>query len=76
MNDVSVIRVSRCEVTRGTLSDRHVLTLISKTMTGDLFKIVLNWAVLTQCYSDTTSKKTRSDACIGIDAEWLSNGEK
>ena len=69
---MSVIRVSRCEVTCGTLFDRHVLTLISKTMTSDLFKIILNWAIL----SDATSKKTRSDACIGVDAEWLNNGEK
>ena len=45
---MSVIRVSRCEVTRGTLSGRHVLTLIWKTMTGGSFKIVLNWAVLTR----------------------------
>ena len=44
---MSVIRVSRCGVTRGTLSGKHVLTLIWKTMTGGLFKIVLNWAVLT-----------------------------
>ena len=46
-NDVSAIRVSRCEVTRGTLSGRHVLTLIWKIMTGGSFKIVLNCAVLT-----------------------------
>ena len=26
MNDVSVIRVSRCGITRGTLSGQHVLT--------------------------------------------------
>jgi len=44
---MSVIRVSRCEVTRGTLSGRHVLTLIWKIMTGGSLKIVLNWAVLT-----------------------------
>jgi len=43
---VSVIRVSRCEVARGTLSGRHVLTLIWKIMIGGSFKIVLNWAVL------------------------------
>ena len=47
MNDVSVIRVFRCEVTRGTLSGEHVLTLIWKIMTGVSLKIVLNWAVLT-----------------------------
>jgi len=28
MNDVSVIRVSRCGITRGTLSGKHVLILI------------------------------------------------
>jgi len=44
---VSVIRVSRCGVTRGTLSGKHVLTLIWKIMTDGSFKIVLNWAVLT-----------------------------
>ena len=45
---MSVIRVSRCEVTRGTLSGSHVLTLICKIMTGGLLKIVLNWAVVTR----------------------------
>ena len=44
---MSVIRVSRWEVTRDTISGRHVLTLIWKIMTGSSFKIVLNWAVLT-----------------------------
>ena len=46
MNDVSVIRVSRCGITRGTLSGKHVLTLIWIIMTGGSFKIVSNWAVL------------------------------
>ena len=27
-DDVSVIRVSKCEITRGTLSGKHMLTLI------------------------------------------------
>ena len=44
---MSVIRVFRCGVTRGTLSGKHVLTLIWKIMTGGSLKIVLNWAVLT-----------------------------
>ena len=48
MNDVSVIRISRCGITRGTLSGKYVLTLIWMIMTGDSFKIVSNWAVLTQ----------------------------
>ena len=47
MNDVSVIRVSRCGITRGTLPGRHVLTLIWMIMTGGSFKILSNWAVLT-----------------------------
>jgi len=47
MNDVSVIRVSRCGITRGTFYGKHVLTLIWVIMTGDSFKIVSNWAVLT-----------------------------
>ena len=47
MNDVSVIRVSRCGITRGTLSGKHVLTLIWMIMIGGSFKIVSNWAVLT-----------------------------
>jgi len=47
MNNVSVIRVSRCGITRGTLSGKHVLTLIWVIMTGGSFKIVSNWAVLT-----------------------------
>ena len=44
---VSVIRVSRCGITRGTLSGQHVLTFIWMIMTGGSFKIVSNWAVLT-----------------------------
>ena len=47
MNDVSVIHVSGCGITRGMLSGRHVLTLIWKIMTGGSFKKLLNWAVLT-----------------------------
>ena len=46
-DDVSVIRVSRCGITRVTLSGKHVLTLIWMIMTGGSFKIVSNWAVLT-----------------------------
>ena len=46
MNDVSVIRVSRCGITRGTLSGKHMLTLIWMIITGGSFKIVSNWAVL------------------------------
>ena len=51
MNDVSVIRVSRCGITRGTLSGKHVLTLIWMIMTDGSFKIVSNWAVLTINFS-------------------------
>ena len=51
MNDVSVIRVSRCGITRGTLSGKYVLTLIWMIMTGGSFKIVSNWAVLTGLFS-------------------------
>ena len=47
MNDVSVIRVSRCGITRGTLSGKHVFTLIWIIMNDSSFKIVSNWAVLT-----------------------------
>ena len=47
MNDVSVIRVTRCGITRGTRSGKHVLTLIWMIMTGGSFKIISNWAVLT-----------------------------
>ena len=47
MNDVSVICVSRCGIACGTLSGKHVLTLIWMIMTGGSFKIVSNWAVLT-----------------------------
>ena len=47
MNNVSVIRVSRCGITRGTFYGKHVLTLIWVIMTGGSFKIVSNWAVLT-----------------------------
>ena len=47
MNDVSVIRVSRYGITRGTLSGKHVFTLIWIIMNDSSFKIVSNWAVLT-----------------------------
>ena len=47
MDDVSVIRVSRCGITRGTFYGKHVLTLIWVIMTGGSFKIVSNWVVLT-----------------------------
>ena len=47
MNDVSIIRVSKYGITRGTLSGKYVLTLIWMIMTGGSFKIVSNWAVLT-----------------------------
>ena len=47
MNDVSVIRVSRYGITRGTLSGKHVVTLIWMRMIGGSFKVVSNWAVLT-----------------------------
>ena len=60
MNDVSVIRASRCGITRGTHSGKHVLTLIWMIMTDDSFKIVSNWAVLTPLvtrgYSIQTAK--------------------
>ena len=46
-DDVSVIRVFRCGITRSTLSGQHVLTFIWMIMTGGSFKIVSNWAVLT-----------------------------
>ena len=60
MNDASVIRVSRCEITRGTLSGKHVLTLIWMIMTGDSFKIVSNLAVL------TPAKKEEAAAQVGL----------
>jgi len=41
-DDVSIIRVSRYGITRGTLSDQHVLTLIWMIMTSGSFKIVSN----------------------------------
>src|SRR6185295_17152158 len=47
MTDMSVIRVSRCGITRGMLSGKHVLTLIWMIMTGGSFKIISNWTVLT-----------------------------
>ena len=47
MNDVSVIHVSRCGITRGTLPGYQVLTLIWMVITNGSFKIVSNWAVLT-----------------------------
>src|SRR6185437_938938 len=50
MNDASVIRVSRCGITRGTLSGKHVFTLIWMIMTGGSFKIVSNCAVLTRTW--------------------------
>ena len=47
VNDVSDIQVSRCGLTHGTLSGRHMLALIWMIMTGGLPKMVSNWAVLT-----------------------------
>ena len=68
MNDVSVIRVSRCGITRGTLYGKHVLTLIWVIMTGGSFKIVSNWAVLTQCVraeADGAARERRAGAGEG-----------
>ena len=60
---MSVIRVSRCQITRGTLSGRHVLTLIRKIMTGGLLKIVLNWAGLSKFQFISVAKiKSRADS--------------
>ena len=47
MKDVSVIRVSRCGITRGTFSGKHVLTLIWMIMIAGSFKIVSNLAIPT-----------------------------
>ena len=60
MNDVSVIRVSRCGITRGTLPGQHVLILIWIIMTGGSFKIVSNWAVLTGRPSATAGARSRT----------------
>jgi hypothetical protein len=46
-NDVSVVHVFRYGLTRGTLSNEHVPTLILWIITGGLLKIVSNRAVLT-----------------------------
>ena len=61
MNDVSVICVSRCGIARGTLSGKHVLTLIWMIMTGSSFKIVSNWAVLTV---------PNPTGCPPVDSRW------
>ena len=58
MNDVSIIRVFRCGITRGTLSGQHVLTLIWMIMTGGSFKIVSNWAVLTERKAEDEGKES------------------
>ena len=60
MNDVSVIRVSRYGITRGTLSGKHVLTLIWMIMTDGSFKIVSNWTVLTLCLYQQNYKDVNS----------------
>ena len=64
MNDVSVIRVSRCGIIRGMLSGKHVLTLIWMIMTDDSFKIVSNWAVLTVLSGNATQHPHPADACM------------
>ena len=46
-NDVSVVCVFRCGLTRGMLSGERVLALIFMIMIDGLPKIVSNWAVLT-----------------------------
>ena len=48
LNDVSVVEVSRCGLARGTLLGEYVLALILRMMTGDLLKMVSNWAGLTR----------------------------
>ena len=45
-NDVSVICVFRCGLTRGMLSGKRVLALIFMIMTDGLSKTVSNWVVL------------------------------
>jgi len=46
-NDVSVVHVFRCGLTRSTLSGEHMLAFILMIMTGGLPKLVSNWTVLT-----------------------------
>ena len=46
-DDVSVIRISRCGITRGTLSGKVRANSHLNDMTDDSFKIVSNWTVLT-----------------------------
>jgi hypothetical protein len=41
-NDVSVVHIFRCGLTRGTLLDERVLALILLIMTGSLLKMVSN----------------------------------
>jgi hypothetical protein len=64
MNDVSVIRVSRCGITRDTLSGKHVLTPIWMIMTGGSFKIVSNWTVLTSFLDAVASAVARSTSSV------------
>jgi hypothetical protein len=47
VNDVSVVKISRYGLARGTLLDECVLTFILLIITSALLKVVLNWTVVT-----------------------------
>ena len=58
-DDVSVIRVSRWGITRGTLSSQHVLTSIWMIITDNSFKIVSNYTVVTEIATVCRERKRR-----------------
>jgi len=58
-DDVSVIRVSRWGITRGTLSSQHVLTYIWMIITDNSFKIVSNYTVVTEIATVCRERKRR-----------------
>jgi hypothetical protein len=45
---VLVVETSICGLVRGILLSEYVLAFILRMITGDLFKMILNWTVLTK----------------------------
>ena len=56
---MSVIRVSRWGITRGTLFSQHVLTSIWMIITDNSFKIVSNYTVVTEIATVCRERKRR-----------------
>lgn len=60
-NDMSVVHVFRCGLTRSMLLSERVLALILIVMTGRLLKMLSNWAVLAK------AARPRRPVCIRVE---------